>query len=199
MRTDSKGYSDYLEAKYLPGRRLYLRWFFYPKIFKRFATGDKIIDLGCGTGEFLKYCRRKKHDVIGVDSNEILAERCRQDGFNIIVDSICELKALKGQYFKYAICDNVLEHLDEKDVNDFFGRLEGLLCPGGSFVCIVPGIRGFKCDPTHKTFVCHDLLAQILKNRPFKMTTFYYHPLNFQNVDRYWYLNMQVFEIARLG
>jgi SAM-dependent methyltransferase len=199
MRTDSKGYSDYLQAKYLPGRRLYLRWLFYPKLLSRFNTAETIIDLGCGTGEFLKYCLENNHEAVGVDSNEILAERCRRDGYNVIVDSICELSAFSGQRFKYAICDNVLEHLDRKDLNDFFGRLEGLLSPGGSFICIVPGIRGFKCDPTHKTFVCYDLLSDLLKGRPLKIAAFYYHPINFRNIDRYCYLNMQVFEIDRLG
>ncbi len=198
MRTESKGYSDYLEAKYLPGRRLYLRWFFYPKIFRPFTTSDSIIDLGCGTGEFLKYCQRRRHDVVGVDSNEILAERCRKHGFNVIVDSICELSAFSGQHFKYAICDNVLEHLDRRALNDFFWRLQELLAPGGSFVCIVPGIRGFKCDPTHKTFIYYDLLANLLKGRQLKITTCYYHPINLRHVDRYCYLNMQVFEINRL-
>ena len=100
MRTDEKQYSDYLEAKYLPGRSLYLRWIFYPKLFRAFRGTNPIIDLGCGTGEFLKHCRRRKRDVIGIDSNETLANRCRQDGFKVEVDSICELTSLKGQQFK---------------------------------------------------------------------------------------------------
>src|SRR5215831_19506832 len=108
MRTDSQGYSDYLKAKYLPGRRLYLRWFFYPKLLRRFTTSDTIVDLGCGTGEFLSYCRSRKRDVIGVDSNQALASKCQADGFKILLDDICQLKSLASSQFKHAICDNVL-------------------------------------------------------------------------------------------
>src|SRR5689334_22040701 len=105
MRTDGQGYSDYLREKYLPGRRLYLRWLFYPKIFLRFRSPDTIIDLGCGTGEFLRYCRKRKHDAIGVDSNPGFAKRCQEEGFNTVFDNICQLDTLNGQRFKYAICD----------------------------------------------------------------------------------------------
>jgi SAM-dependent methyltransferase len=197
MRTDSKGYSDYLEAKYLPGRSFYLGYVFYPRIFRRFTTSDVIVDLGCGTGEFLNYCRRRKHEAIGIDSNEALARRCQQKGFKIVLDNICELNALKGQTFKYAICDNVLEHLDSSELDRFFTRLDTLLLPGGVLTCIVPGIRGFKCDPTHKSYICTDLLAGILKDRSVKITRFYYHPFNLRNVDKLFYLNMQVFEIEK--
>src|SRR5262245_63799461 len=108
MRTDEKAYSEYLENKYLPGRSLYLSWIFYPKIFRRFASTDPIIDLGCGTGEFLEYCRKKKHEAVGVDSNESLARTCQAQGLDVVIDSVCELRSLDQKHFKYAVCDNVL-------------------------------------------------------------------------------------------
>jgi len=186
-----------LEAKYLPGRRLYHGWFFYPRIFRRFTTTDTIVDLGCGTGEFLNYCRKRKHEALGGDSNEAVARRCQRNGFKTIIDNICQLNSLKQQCFKYAICDNVLEHLDLEELNRLFTRLGELLVPGGIFICIVPGLKGFRCDPTHKTYVCHDLLTGILMRRPFRITSCYYHPVNLRNVDKYFYLNMQVFEIEK--
>src|SRR4051794_36294972 len=104
MRTDQKRYSEYLEAKYLPGRSLYLRWFFYPKLFRAFPGTDTIIDLGCGTGEFLKNCQLRNREAIGIDSNETLANQCRRKGFQVQLDSVCELLSLTEQ-FQYAVCD----------------------------------------------------------------------------------------------
>lgn len=199
MRTDSQGYSDYLQAKYLPGRRLYLRWFFYPGILRHFRSTDLILDLGCGTGEFLNFCRTRKRDVIGVDSNEVLAQQCRDQGFDVLVDDVCKLSSLTGKCFENAVCDNVLEHLEPTELDCFFNRLETLLSPGGIFVCIVPGIRGFKCDPTHKTFVCDELLTRILRGRSLRLTDCYHHPLNVSHLDRFCYLNMQVFRIQKLA
>jgi trans-aconitate methyltransferase len=197
MRTDEKEYSEYLEAKYLPGRSLYLRWLFYPKLFRAFRGTQPIVDLGCGTGEFLKHCRRRKRDVIGIDSNETLVNRCRKDGFKVEIDSICELTSLKGQQFSYAVCDNVLEHLEVHEIQRFFERVEGVLAPQGRLICIVPGRMGFKKDPTHKIYVSRELLDRLLEGNKLKVGTFYYHPFNLTGVDRYFYLNMQVFEIVR--
>lgn len=198
MRTDEKQYSDYLEAKYLPGRSLYLRWFFYPKLFNALPGSNAILDLGCGTGEFLKACRLRKREVIGVDSNQSLANRCRDAGFKVEIDNICELRSLNGRQFKYGICDNVLEHLEIPDIRRFFHRVESLLVPQGTLICIVPGRMGFKKDPTHKTFVSLHLLDNILKGSRLKISAFYFHPLNWPHVDKWFYLNMQVFEINRM-
>lgn len=197
MRTDSQGYSEYLEKKYFPGRRLYLNWVFYPRIFNCFPAADTILDLGCGTGEFLNYCRKRNHDAVGVDSNPTLAEKCRKNGFKVVLDNVCELTSFHGQQFNYAVCDNVLEHLDQGELERFFERVDRLLVPGGVLVCIVPGSKGYQKDPTHKTYVCQELLEELLTTRGLRVERFYYHPFNVGGLHRYFYLNMQVFEIRK--
>jgi cyclopropane fatty-acyl-phospholipid synthase-like methyltransferase len=197
MKTEDGQYSEYLENKYLPGRSFYLGRMFYPKLFRAFKTSDPIIDLGCGTGEFLNYCRSKKREAIGVDSNEALARKCRNRGLNVLKDSICELTSLKGRQFKYAICDNVLEHLGLENLNCFFERMDSLLLPQGVLICIVPGIRGFETDPTHKTFISQSVLSQLLSKSALRISDYYFHPFNLRSLDRYFYLNMQVFEISK--
>jgi 2-polyprenyl-3-methyl-5-hydroxy-6-metoxy-1,4-benzoquinol methylase len=197
MRTDEKEYSDYLEAKYLPGRSLYLRWIFYPKLFRTFSGTDTIVDLGCGTGEFLKECRRRKRDAIGIDSNQTLIDRCRKEGLKVENDSICQLNSMKSKQFRYAVCDNVIEHLEIVEIRQFFKQVEELLLPQGTLVCVVPGRMGFKKDPTHKTYVSHELLERLLEKSTLSAHRSYFHPLNISGVDKHFYLNMQVFEIER--
>ncbi len=197
MTTEDNSYSAYLENKYLPGRRYYLNRLFYPKLFQRFDTADPILDLGCGTGEFLHYCRTNNREAIGVDSNEALAKKCENNGFSVVRDNICELTGLNGRRFKHAICDNVLEHLEIKQVEQFFERMDSLLLPGGKLICVVPGRKGFQKDPTHKTYISHNLIANLLKNRGLKLERFYYHPFDLGLIDKYLYLNMQVFELTK--
>src|SRR6266481_3861608 len=197
MRTDEKQYSDYLEAKYLPGRSLYLRWIFYPKLFRTFPGTDTIVDLGCGTGEFLKECLRRKRDAIGIDSNETLVDRCRKEGLKVQNDSICELNSMNGKQFRYAVCDNVIEHLEIHEISQFFKQVEALLLPQGTLLCVVPGRMGFKKDPTHKTYISRELLDRLLEKSTLKTHRSYFHPFNFSGLDNHFYLNMQVFEIGR--
>ncbi len=198
MKTEDQGYSEYLENKYLPGRTLYLRWIFYPKILRRLTPNDPIVDLGCGTGEFLRFCRRQGRSVIGVDSNPTLVAKCRKDGFEILRDSVCELGSLHGRTFRNAVCDNVLEHLDRDLLRQFFRRLEELLAPGGLLMCIVPGAKGYEKDPTHKTYVTHEVLREVMNSKALTVAPRYFHPVKLGLVDRFVYLNMQVFEIRRV-
>jgi hypothetical protein len=83
------------------------------------------------------------------------------------------------------------------EIQRFFERIEALLAPQGTLICIVPGRMGFKKDPTHKTYVSHELLHRLLQGSTLNVRGFYYHPFNFPGVDKYFYLNMQVFEIGR--
>jgi hypothetical protein len=71
------------------------------------------------------------------------------------------------------------------------------LLPRGTLICIVPGVKGFQKDPTHKTYVSLKLLNSLLKNSRLKVQAFYYHPFNLPRLDKYFYLNMQVFEIRK--
>jgi 2-polyprenyl-3-methyl-5-hydroxy-6-metoxy-1,4-benzoquinol methylase len=197
ITTDTKEYSEYLERKYLPGRRLYLHWFFYPKICRNFSPADTVIDLGCGTGEFLHFCRKRKRSVLGVDSNESLVHRNLESGFEVVFDDICELTKLKGRQFNYAVCDNVLEHLEVSQIRKFFLRAAELVTHGGLLVCIVPGVKGFQKDPTHKTYISEKILADACESSSWAIKSRYYHPFNCRGVDRFLYLNMQVFEMHR--
>jgi SAM-dependent methyltransferase len=198
MRTDAKEYSEYLERKYLPGRRYYLRWLFYPKIFSNFPGSDTVVDLGCGTGEFLHYCRMRKRRVFGVDSNEALVLKNRAAGFDVALDDVCELHSLRNQQFRYAVCDNLLEHLEMSEIRRFFLRAAELLIGGGVLVCIVPGSKGFQMDPTHKTYVSQKLLKDTFESSCWAIKRHYHHPLNLSGIGKFLYLNMQVFEIKRL-
>ena len=198
MRTDEPAYSEYLERKYLPGRRLYLQYIFYPKILRHFHGNDTILDLGCGTGEFLNYCRSQKRDVLGVDSNKALFAKNQNAGFEVILDDVCKLTSLKNRHFRYAVCDNVLEHLEMAQIRDFFQRIGELLSSGGVLVCVVPGAKGFQMDPTHRTYVTPDVLKEALESSIWRIRNNYFHPLNLGEIDKFLYLNMQVFEITRV-
>jgi SAM-dependent methyltransferase len=197
MLTEELAYSDYLEAKYLPGRGFYLKHFFYPKITKMFRGAEPILDLGCGTGEFLKYCKENGRAALGIDSNRQFVSKCQQKNLTADYDNICQLDSLNQQQFKNVISDNVLEHLSLEHIQQFFDRLQRLLSPGGRFICIVPGKKGFQKDPTHKTFVCLELLNGLLAGSSLRIVTRYHHPINCAWVGNFLYLNMQVFEILK--
>jgi len=193
METSSKEYKEHLENKYLPGRALYLRTFFYPKIYKYFKDGD-IFDLGFGTGEFLFYCKSKGRKIIGIDSNTYLVKMIKDMGYDVEVDDVTKLDTIHTP-MKNAIIDNVLEHLDKNQINSFFKVTSSKMAKGGTLVVIVPDSKGYERDPTHKTFVNKTIIKEMCEKHGCTLSENFLHPFNMGFMGRILYLNMQVFII----
>ena len=195
METDSNEYKNHLLNKYLPGRRFYLSHVFYPKILQQFCDGE-IVDLGCGTGEFLQFFKNRNRKGIGIDNNPYLVKECKLKGYNVILDSVITMENIHSE-IKNALCDNVLEHLDIKEIHSFFNRIDQILSENGTLIISVPDKKGYKYDPTHKSFIDFPLINTLSQKYGMRITKYFYHPINLRLLGRILYLNMQVFVIRR--
>lgn len=197
MRTESTEYSEYLNNKYLPGRPLFLKYIYYPRILNEFKTEETIWDLGCGTGEFLSFCKKKHRIARGIDSNLNFITLCENKGLSAVFDDLCQLKSISDNSIENALTDNVLEHLTITEIKIFFETFERKATDNSTLICVVPGPKGFKKDPTHKTYIDKSLLLKILGDKKFKINKQFNHPFPTDIVSRFLYLNMQVFIIKK--
>jgi trans-aconitate methyltransferase len=193
METTDEAYKDHLENKYLPGRDKYLQWFFYPGILKQFNEGV-IWDLGCGTGEFLRYLHKKGRTFQGIDNNKFLVDKCNKMGFNVKMDDVTKLEHVTAPVHN-AVIDNVLEHLDLQQNDAFFAAISKKMVKGSVLMVIVPDKKGYKYDPTHKTFVNKELIRDWCAKHGLTLEKNFRHPFNFEFMGKILYLNMQVFKI----
>lgn len=193
METSSQEYKEHLEQKYLPGRAFYLRKVFYPKLFRQFGKGV-IYDLGFGTGEFLFYSKAKGREIIGIDSNTFLVNMIKEKGYDVKVDDVTKLSTITSR-MPNAIIDNVLEHLDLEQIDSFFRVVKEKMEKNGLLIVIVPDSKGYERDPTHKTFVNPEIIANMCQKHSCKLEKKFYHPFNFGFMGKILYLNMQVFLI----
>jgi trans-aconitate methyltransferase len=193
METQSREYKEHLEKKYLPFRDKYLQLFFYPKIAHQFSS-DKIIDLGCGTGEFLKFLSMKGRQFSGIDNNPYLVQKCREMGFDVQLDDVTRLSTIV-EPVQNAIIDNVLEHLELQQIDLFFGAAKAKMAHGGILVVIVPDKKGYKYDPTHRTFVNKEIISSMCTKNKIELEDDFSHPIDLRIVGNILYLNMQVFKI----
>lgn len=106
-------------------------------ILKQMALGDKVADLGCGTGEMLgSLFQENKKKLIGVDSSPEMLEQARikLPGLNAIDLRLGELENLpmKDQEVSIVIMSMVLYHIfePEKSIHEVFRVLK----PGGLFL-----------------------------------------------------------------
>jgi len=193
METSSEAYKEHLENKYIPGRDKYLQCIFYPKILRQFNIGE-ILDLGCGTGEFLQFLKSKNRKFSGIDNNSFLVEKCINKGFDVKLGDVTKLENIR-ENTENALCDNVLEHLDMNQIDMFFAAIKRKMAKSGKLVVIVPDKKGFQHDPTHKTFVNRQIIEELCLKYEIKLQKSFYHPINIGLIGIYFYLNMQVFVI----
>jgi SAM-dependent methyltransferase len=118
------------------------------KIVSEFKDGGSILDIGCGTGEFLNYGKKKSWKVKGIEPNEN-ARKFIQDNYGIDVEDEPGLKTLKNNSFDVVSMWHVLEHV--YDLNDRMQSIKNLLKDDGVAIIALPMID----SPDSKKFGKH--------------------------------------------
>jgi 2-polyprenyl-3-methyl-5-hydroxy-6-metoxy-1,4-benzoquinol methylase len=75
----------------------------------RYQPG-KILDIGCGSGKFLKFAKQLGWSVMGIELDENAVRAARAAGLNVIHGSFTEISNL-DQQFDLIVCSHVLEHV----------------------------------------------------------------------------------------
>ena len=102
------------------------------EIIKRDAPGKKIIDIGCGYGNFLKFCQTAGYEVFGLDPSSEAIKNVRAMGVEATVADMEDLKNKVDKKYDVAVMLNVFEHLREpyetlKDIRENILNDNGLL------------------------------------------------------------------------
>lgn len=103
-------------------------------ISKYYKTG-KILDIGCGTGEFLDIFKNAKWGTLGIEPDDD-ARNMAIKNFGLDVRSEEELKSVADQSFDVITMWHVLEHVPK--LNERVEELKRLLKPNGMIVIAVP-------------------------------------------------------------
>ncbi|MFD1292866.1 class I SAM-dependent methyltransferase [Lutibacter holmesii] len=113
------------------------------KLINSFQTEDKkLLDVGCGTGEFLLTCKHNGWNVLGVEPNKnaqaLAISKLAQHNSTAVVD---ELQEISSEKFDVITLWHVLEHVP--DLNSYIFKLKSLLKPNGVLVVAVPNYKSF--------------------------------------------------------
>lgn len=86
----------------------------YEVVAERLPNGARVLDIGCGDGDFILYLSTARPDVeaIGVDVSKVAVERAVSRGVNCrVVDSTMPLSSQVEGEFDYVVLMEVLEHI----------------------------------------------------------------------------------------
>lgn len=139
-------YKKYLEKQGLPLSKVYdIRK--YLEIY--LSDCKKILDIGCGFGEFCQIAKECGKEVYGIDINEEMVKHCREKELNVQKASITNIP-FPDEYFDGIYSFNVLEHLYRDELLKGADEISRVLKPHGKCIIIVPRYsKGFWDDPTH--------------------------------------------------
>lgn len=118
------------------------------RIVKKFSRQGKILDIGCGTGEFLAQCRKMGFEVAGIEPNEKARNFARSVN-GISVNSRLGIQAGEKGTFDCITMWHVLEHVHDLDAT--FGSIKKLLTADGIFIAAVPNSNSWDASK----YKCH--------------------------------------------
>ena len=104
-----------------------------------FADCRRVVDLGCGRGEFLTLLREAGISGYGVDSDESMVEAARAQDLEVVLgDAVSHLRELEAGDVDGVFCSQVAEHLATDELLALLDAAYQKLAPGGVLVVETP-------------------------------------------------------------
>lgn len=107
-------------------------------VLRQHISGNRVLDIGCGSGEFLAYAQQTGFIGLGLDLSQDAVDVARQRGLRVFPYFVNELPTKLPQEppFDAVVMLNVLEHAP--DPADLLNAVRRVLRPGGTICVRVP-------------------------------------------------------------
>lgn len=132
----------------------------------RFRDCRRVLDLGCGRGEFLELLSKEGIEALGVDLDADAVAACREKGLTVAQADLFQfLAAQPNGSLNGILCSHVVEHLPPARIAALVTTATEKLAPGGILAietpnpaCLATLTGDFFLDPTHVRPVPFNLL-----------------------------------------
>ncbi|WP_452225448.1 class I SAM-dependent methyltransferase [Lacinutrix chionoecetis] len=125
------------------------------KLINSFNTNEKkILDIGCGTGAFLKVAKDNGWEVVGIEPNEKARTIANTNCLNAVYD-VDQLEVMEPERFDVITLWHVLEHLP--NLAHQVSILKTLLKPNGVVVVAVPNYKSYDASFYKNFWAAYDV------------------------------------------
>lgn len=143
--------------------KIYITWI---NKLKSMEHSLKVLDLGCGRGEWLELLSEASISAVGVDDDTYMLEACNDKNLTFIKNDIFEfLQSVTDQSYHIISAFHVAEHLPFLSLELLIKESFRILKPGGLLIIETPnpenlsvGATTFYIDPTHQRPIFPDFL-----------------------------------------
>ncbi|MAD97650.1 MAG: methyltransferase [Flavobacteriaceae bacterium] len=111
----------------------------------------KVLDIGAGTGDFLKVCQEDGWQVSGTEPNSKARSLAASKGLELLE----ETSALSGLQFDVITMWHVLEHIEH--LQTFIEELKGMLKPNGYLIVAVPNFKSYDANFYKEYWAAYDV------------------------------------------
>ena len=145
-------------------------------------SNPKILDVGCGRGEFLQKWRNYTPYVIGIEHDSKMATICRSKGIEIIEDNaIDSLQKISDNSISVITIFHLIEHLEYDQLFQLLLECSRVLREDGVCIIETPSIdnlivstKNFYIDYSHKTHINPDSFSFMMENLGFDKVKHYF-------------------------
>ncbi|MEO6883623.1 MAG: class I SAM-dependent methyltransferase [Bacteroidia bacterium] len=126
------------------------------QLVERLNRGNKknILDIGCGTGEFLNICKKAKWNTFGIEPGSD-ARKYASENYFLNVKEEAELKDFSNNQFEIITMWHVLEHVSK--LNERILELKRLLKKDGTLLIAVPNCSSLDAKIYKQFWAAYDL------------------------------------------
>ena len=145
------------------------------KLINQFSNNGKtLLDIGCGTGEFLVTAKKENWTIIGVEPNKQAREKAVSKTLNVVEN----LEKLGQQKFNVISLWHVMEHLP--DLKNQIKKITNLLAEEGTLIIAVPNFKSNDAihykeywaaydTPRHLWHFSQNAISELFKEQNFKI------------------------------
>lgn len=125
------------------------------KLINSFDYSSKnLLDVGCGTGDFLSTCNLDGWNVVGVEPND-KAKKLASDKLNSNSKIVSDLFEINNEQFDVITLWHVLEHVP--NLEEYIAKLKLLLKPNGTLIIAVPNYNSFDAKHYNEFWAAFDV------------------------------------------
>ncbi|MDO6673988.1 class I SAM-dependent methyltransferase [Tenacibaculum sp. 1_MG-2023] len=122
------------------------------KLINSFNTEEKsILDIGAGTGDFLKVCEKGGWRINGVEPSEKARDFAKNKNINLVED----ISKIDNKQFDVITLWHVLEHIP--NLTEYVQQLKSLLKPNGFLIIAVPNYKSFDSEHYKEFWAAYDV------------------------------------------